>query len=220
MSIFKAISNLFSSKTAASEQPMSELELGNALAKRELEAAQARLKAKRLAVEAGNKEVLKNVEGEAEAKELARKLTATFEQMKQMDKAKRRVEKRIVEAEKAWEKQVDSNYDLITKLKEDYANSLLDLDEEEEEYQAPVASRRWRTEAPEPTYTPLTPPASAVPDPVVAPVALPIVVSATPVVVEPQAPEEPDVRPATEKQTLKPRGKNPNVGEIPPVYKG
>lgn len=219
MSIFKAISNLFSSKTAASEQPMSELELGNALAKRELEAAQARLKAKRLAVEAGNKEVLKNVEGEAEAKELARKLTATFEQMKQMDKAKRRVEKRIVEAKKAWEKQVDSNYDLITKLKEDYANSLLDLDEEEEEYQAPVASRRWRTEAPEPTYIPLTPPASAVPDPVVAPVAPPRGVIETTLAVQSEAPEESVETPRKVRQ-INERGTNPNVGEVPPVYKG
>ena len=198
---------------------MSELELGNALAKRELEAAQARLKAKRLAVEAGNKEVLKNVEGEAEAKELVRKLTATFEQMKQMDKAKRRVEKRIVEAEKAWEKQVDSNYDLITKLKEDYANSLLDLDEEEEEYQAPVASRRWRTEAPEPTYIPLTPPASAVPDPVVAPVAPPRGVIETTLAVQSEAPEESVETPRKVRQ-INERGTNPNVGEVPPVYKG
>lgn len=220
MSIFKAISNLFSSKAATPEQPLTEQELANALVKRQMEASNLALEAKRLAVEAVNKEALKKIEGQAEAKELARQLTATFEQMKQMDKAKKKAEKRLAEADRAWDKQIESNYDLITKLREDYANSLLGLDEEEEEYQAPVASRRWRTEAPEPTYTPLTPPASAVPDPVVAPVALPIVVSATPVVVEPQAPEEPDVRPATEKQTLKPRGKNPNVGEIPPVYKG
>ena len=50
-----------------------------------------------------------------------------------------------------------------------------------------------------------------------APVAPPRVVSATPLVIKSEAPEEPEVRPATEKQTLKPRGKNPNVGEIPPV---
>lgn len=184
MSIFKAISNLFSSKSKAAtpEKPMNELELGNDLAKRELEAAQAALKAKRLALEEYNKQVLKNVEGENEAKDLARKLTTTFGQLKDMDKARRNVEKRLRDSEKAWALQVESNYNLIASLRNDYQNSLLELDEEEEE-ETPPSTSRWANA-----------PVSSAPAPVS--------------VVDPDALEE--QRPITNKHILE-RGKNPNV---------
>ena len=203
MSIFKAISNFFSSKAATPEQPLTEQELANALVKREVEASRARFEAKRLAVEADNKEALKKIEGQAEAKELARQLTATFEQMKQMDKAKKKAEKRLAEADKAWDKQIESNYDLITKLREDYANSLLDLDEEEEEYQAPKPARVVATQ-------PIQVPATVVSKPS----------ASEPVQLAPVAP----VAPAPEGLVIQERGQKTDVevnpNKIPPVYHG
>ena len=144
-------------------------------------------------------EELKLLERKAKLASIDRELESTFNSMAAGHKRVKKIEKRIAVLKQEEQENLQAHFDKARELRAKFEASLW---EDDEEAPAPVA------QAPAPVAQ------------APAPVAPPRVVSATPPVIKSEAPEETEVRPATEKQTLKPRGKNPNVGEIPPVNLG